>query len=109
MSTYQHVWLLLNILFISSFEGEGEKAGDDSKYETMPFETISNKQTPANTEMREYPAATYACTKMSGVVPSSDPMNGWQEKFDNDPLAAMAASKNGQKKDKAPRNKMFMK
>jgi len=91
-------------------QGEGDKAGDDnSKYETMPFETIVNRQTPANTEMREYPAATYACTKMSGVVPSADPMNGWQDKFDNDPLAAMAASKNGQKKDKAPRNKMFMK
>ena len=96
--------------YFLSFEGEGDKAGDDdSKYETMPFETIVNRQTPANTEMREYPAATYACTKMSGVVPSADPMNGWQDKFDNDPLAAMAASKNGQKKDKAPRNKMFMK
>ena len=100
----------INLCFWS-FEAEGDKAGegDDSKYESMSFETINNRQTPANTEMREYPAATYACTKMSGVVPSADPMNGWQEKFGNDPLAAMAASKNGQKKDKAPRNKMFMK
>ena len=77
----------------------------DSKRESLPYTVLSQKD---GYEVREYPAAKMACTKMMDVVPSKDPMNGWQDKFDNNPLAAMAVSKQAKKKDKAPRNRMFM-
>jgi len=85
----------------------GKPDGEDykSKFESLPYKVLSQKK---GYEVREYPAAKVACTKMLDVVPSKDPMNGWQEKFDNNPLAAMAASKQVNKKDKAPRNRMFM-
>jgi len=74
--------------------------------DTMPYKVVDQRQ--GLYELREYPAAKFVCTKMSEVVPSQDPMNGWQQKFDNNPLVAMSASKNAKKEDKAPRNRMFM-
>ena len=87
--------------------GWADKDSEDtkSKLESLPYTVIIKKD---GYELREYPAAKVACTKMTDVVPSKDPMNGWQEKYDNNPLAAMAASKQAKKKDKAPRNRMFM-
>jgi len=75
--------------------------------DSMPYKVLT-KGSEGLYELREYPAAKFACTKMTEVVPSKDPMNGWQQKFNNNPLAAMAASKNAKKEDRAPRNKMFM-
>ena len=81
--------------------------GSSSNLDSMPYKVLT-KGSEGLYELREYPAAKFACTKMTEVVPSKDPMNGWQQKFNNNPLAAMAASKNAKKEDRAPRNKMFM-
>ena len=58
-------------------------------------------------ELREYGPQRYVCTKVEGVVPSEDPLNDWEVKYDNDPYKAMQDVKG--KKEKRPSNKMFMK
>jgi len=78
----------------------------ENDLESMPYKVLGGQS--GQYELREYPAAKFVCTKMSEVVPSKDPMNGWQQKFNNNPLAAMSASKRAKKKDKAPSNRMFM-
>jgi len=90
-----------------SSENSAVLEGENNNYESMPYKVIDQSEA-GQYELREYPAAKFVCTKMSEVVPSKDPMNGWQQTFNNNPLVAMSASKRAKKKDKAPRNKMFM-
>ena len=56
-------------------------------------------------EVRQYPAAKWVCNTDKNVIPSADPLNGWQQKFDNDPLKVMSSS---DWKNQAS-SKMFMK
>ena len=56
-------------------------------------------------EVRQYPAAKWVCNTNKNVIPSADPLNGWQQKFDNDPLKVMSSS---EWKNQAG-SKMFMK
>ena len=65
---------------------------------------VSN-QNFQNYEIRQYPATKWICNKNERVIPSADPMNGWQEKYDNDPFKAMSSS--AWKKQAS--SKMFMK
>jgi len=57
-------------------------------YETVPYEVLESKQ---DYELRQYPATKWVCNNLKDVVPSADAMNGWQEKYDNNPLAAMSS------------------
>jgi len=54
-------------------------------------------------EVRVYPASKWACTKEYDIDPIKDPMNDWQDNFDNNPFLAMSSS---EWKD-LPMNKMF--
>jgi len=76
--------------------------GEEKDLETIPFEVLETKQ---NYEIRQYPAAKWICNTNKNVIPSADPMNGWQQKYDNDPLKAMSSSA---WKNQAS-SKMFMK
>jgi len=54
-------------------------------------------------EVRVYPASKWVCTKEYDVDPIKDPMNDWQDNFNNNPFLAMSSS---DWKD-LPMNKMF--
>merc|ERR1712223_1319195 len=54
-------------------------------------------------EVRVYPASKWACTKEYDIDPIKDPMNDWQDNFNNNPFLAMSSS---EWKD-LPMNKMF--
>jgi len=75
---------------------------EGSDLETVPYEVLESKQ---NYEVRQYPATKWICNTDKSVTPSADVMNGWQEKYDNNPLRAM--SSRGWKKQAS--SKMFMK
>jgi len=57
-------------------------------------------------ELRNYGAETWACTEMDDINPATDPMNNWQEKYQNNPYKAMSERK--YKSDDRPANSMFM-
>jgi hypothetical protein len=54
-------------------------------------------------EVRVYPSSKWVCTKEYDVDPINDPMNDWQENFNNNPFLAMSSS---DWKD-TPSSKMF--
>jgi len=54
-------------------------------------------------EVRVYPSSKWACTKEYDVDPINDPMNDWQENFNNNPFLAMSSSD----WEKTPSSKMF--
>jgi len=56
-------------------------------------------------ELRSYGGMKYVCTEMKDLVPSQDPLNGWEKKYHNIAWLAM----NSEDGRKEPMNKMFMK
>lgn len=76
--------------------------GAESDTETVPYEVLESKQ---NYEVRQYPATKWICNTAKNIIPSEDVMNGWQEKYGNDPMKAMSSK--GWKKQAS--SKMFMK
>lgn len=73
------------------------------KYETL---TYMVKERTEEYELREYPAEKWACNETPDIMVGSDPMNGWQDKYDNNPYAAMSDLK--WKSEDRPMNAMFM-
>lgn len=57
-------------------------------------------------ELRRYGEERWACTEMEDINPAMDPMNDWQNKYDNNPYTAMSERKSNYKD--RPMNKMFM-
>jgi len=76
---------------------------EKAKYESLNY--IVREKT-SQYELREYPAETWACTRMEDINPEMDPMNDWQSRYDNNPIAAMSDLK--YKSEDRPANDMFM-
>jgi len=83
-------------------DGNSDYVKNDYDLETVPYEVIESKE---NYEVRQYPATKWICNTKTDIIPSADVMNGWQKKYDNNPMRAM--SSRGWKKQAS--SKMFMK
>jgi len=82
--------------------GSPSEISEKEDLETVPYEVLESKQ---NYELRQYPATKWVCNTQKDVVPSEDAMNGWQERYNNNPMRAMS-SKDWKKQASS---KMFMK
>jgi len=72
----------------SNYGGNQGEITEKDDLETVPYEVLETKE---NYELRQYPATKWVCNTMKDVVPSADAMNGWQERYNNDPLRAMSS------------------
>ena len=84
-------------------ETEGKKSAplvevEESTTERLPYESMMSNE---EFELRKYPKSKWVCTKAENVDGAEDLLNGWQDTYDNNAMAAMAAKKrNYRKKEK---------
>jgi len=60
----------------------------DDLTEMLSGNTIQKEE---DYQVRVYPTSKWACTTAYDVDPVTDPMNNWQEKFDDNPFVAMSS------------------
>jgi len=81
--------------------GGWSPTASDSESELLTIEVLEEHE---NYEIRQLPAAKWACTKLTNVDPMEDPMRNWQENYDTAREAMQ-----GKNWKKGPSSKMFMK
>merc|ERR1711973_900350 len=94
-----------NEIWIPTKEGVSIEKAQIQKEKTEDLDYMVLEKT-TEFELRRYGEERWACTEEEDITPDLDPMNGWQEKYDNNPYEAMAERK--YKSDDRPSNKMFM-
>jgi len=85
----------------NQYEKTNSVNGGNDKYEKVPYEVLEKSE---KYELRQYPTSNWVCHTQT-VDPTKDPMNGWEQKYNNNPFVAMS---DGDWKD-TPTSKMFMK
>jgi len=99
------IFLLAALFGVINAAPQGEYPQDfdaqsaDEDAELIPIKTIEKHE---GYEIQEIPASKWVCTKMEDVDTSNDPLNGWQDKYDN-PIDVMSAQAN----QKTPGSLMF--
>ena len=63
---------------------------EESTTERLPYESVMSTK---EFELRKYPKSKWACTKAEGVDGAKDVLNGWQDTYANNAMAAMGAKK----------------